>query len=986
MNHQSQPPSQSQHATGVCTVCLGEFKLQKHDGTLYKHGHGGGKPPCAGSHKPPYDIKTTQHTDASRTDVDNVSVDRVGISGVARRPIDTDVDTDDLLRHPQWVATMSRIPKSVRAACATTFTSLLQKVIAQPDNARAWKNLLSFAPSILAKPTRGGANRNMGNVVTNRLAGRQPDSASTPSTRTHHIQRPSRSGDTARIAAARRKLEAGNFRAAIRIICSDDAPATPSAETLQALRDKHPPAPADRRPAPADINNSRFTPLQVSQEDVLKILSTFPAGSSGGPDGLTAQHLKDFLSGAPDLSLASALTDLVNILLTGELPLNIREVIFGARLIALQKKGGGIRPIAVGYTLRRLAAKCANAHVIKKRSDELKPKQIGVGVAGGAEAAVHAARRLLHRLPDDHVFVKLDFSNAFNSVRRDVILESAANKLPELYRFINASLSCSPALTFGDETVASAEGAQQGDPLGSLEYCEATQDLLLSTVSEFAFGYIDDINLAGRADRVAQDVQAIIDSSSTTGLHLNQDKCQISANNLDMIDGWPIFGRFERIRKSDLTLLGSPISAGPSVESALQEKVATLNRAIERLSLLPAHDALCLLRNSIAMPKLLYLLRTSPCVGQPLLEQFDSVLRSGISTILNIDLTDAQWLQASLPVHRGGLGVRSARMLAPSAFLASAASTLPLQDAILATSIHAPVDEDDALATALQSWHTITDSDEPSDSGRGIQRAWDTRPVDTAYQHLLATQTEPVDQARLQAASAPHSGDWLYAAPLTAVGLHLSNEEIRYAAALRLGAVACQPHTCECGSVVDARGLHGLTCKKGSGRHFRHSLMNDLIWRALRRAQIPAAKEPAGLAATNRKRPDGTTLIPWMRGRPLAWDVTVADTYASSHLVRTSSSAGAAAEVAAISKKDKYDWLRTTHHFVPVAVETGGAWCSEAVEFVTELGRRITEITGDPLETTYLFQRLSMAVQRGNAACFQNTFQSHLINFSPAAP
>ena len=36
---------------------------------------------------------------------------------------------------------------------------------------------------------------------------------------------------------------------------------------------------------------------------------------------------------------------------------------FGANLIALRKKDGGVRPIAVGCTLRRLVAKCANSSV-----------------------------------------------------------------------------------------------------------------------------------------------------------------------------------------------------------------------------------------------------------------------------------------------------------------------------------------------------------------------------------------------------------------------------------------------------------------------------------------------------------------------------------------------------------------------------------------------------------------------------------------------
>ena len=67
----------------------------------------------------------------------------------------------------------------------------------------------------------------------------------------------------------------------------------------------------------------------------------------------------------------------MNVILNGVLPMPVREIFFGGRLIALEKKGGGIRPIAVGYSLRRLAAKCANSHVIKRRSDELQPVQVG---------------------------------------------------------------------------------------------------------------------------------------------------------------------------------------------------------------------------------------------------------------------------------------------------------------------------------------------------------------------------------------------------------------------------------------------------------------------------------------------------------------------------------------------------------------------------------------------------------------------------------
>ena len=55
-------------------------------------------------------------------------------------------------------------------------------------------------------------------------------------------------------------------------------------------------------------------------------------------------------------------------------------------------KKDGVHPIAVGYTLRRLAAKSAYTYVTEERSRVLQPKQVGVGVAGGAEAANHAMR------------------------------------------------------------------------------------------------------------------------------------------------------------------------------------------------------------------------------------------------------------------------------------------------------------------------------------------------------------------------------------------------------------------------------------------------------------------------------------------------------------------------------------------------------------------------------------------------------------------
>ena len=70
----------------------------------------------------------------------------------------------------------------------------------------------------------------------------------------------------------------------------------------------------------------------------------------------------------------------------------------------------------------------------------------------------------------------------------------------------------------------------------------------------------------------------------------------------------------------------------------------------------------------------------------------------------------------------------------------------------------------------------------------------------------------------------------------------------------------------------------------------------------------------------------------------------------------------------------KYSQLSNTHVFVPVAIETGGTWRHQAVELVQEIGIRTANITGDARESNFLFQQLSVALQRGNEVSFQNTF------------
>ena len=62
--------------------------------------------------------------------------------------------------------------------------------------------------------------------------------------------------------------------------------------------------------------------------------------------------------------------------------------------------------------------------------------------------------------------------------------------------------------------------------------------------------------------------------------------------------------------------------------------------------------------------------------------------------------------------------------------------------------------------------------------------------------------------------------------------------------------------------------------------------------------------------------------------------------------------------------------------FILVAIETGGPWNVEAIELIQEIWRRITLMNGESRETEYLFQSISIAIQKGNHLAYQSTFQT----------
>jgi len=119
-----------------------------------------------------------------------------------------------------------------------------------------------------------------------------------------------------------------------------------------------------------------------------------------------------------------------------------------------------------------------------------------------------------------------------------------------------------------------------------------------------------------------------------------------------------------------------------------------------------------------------------------------------------VDLNDDQWLQALLPVGEGGLQICSAQMLAPSAFLSSAASTSALQQSIFPDSVN--LLEAQSVASTETRWSSLSGSTHPANEEQHIQKSWD-KPVTKNHQALVFSRAAgDVDQP----------GYWLLHPPL----------------------------------------------------------------------------------------------------------------------------------------------------------------------------------------------------------------------------
>jgi len=457
---------------------------------------------------------------------------------------------------------------------------------------------------------------------------------------------------------------------------------------MDKLRAKHPRA----QPALAALlplgPPARTDVPDIAAADVVAAVRSFRRGSAAGPSGLRGDHLREALSSAHGDEVAAHLAQVVQLLARGDAPLEVAPHIAGAALHALPKRGGDVRPIAVGETLRRLASKCLCQAVREPAQQWLSPLQLGVTVSLGAEAAVHTARHCFHRNSGhaNKAFLTIDFENAFNSVDRAAMLREVRLRLPGLPPYAEWCYGHHSRLLFEGEPLTSEAGVQQGDPLGPLLFALALQLALRAVRSgpwdqqpELAFAYLDDVCLAGSLPQLRTALGRLTAGARQVGLALNPAKCKLTTTSHDgLVDPQSSPEGLTVDRSGAFTLLRAAI--GNSTFCTAHTQLHRVDASKPLLEALGALDdpqtGLLLLRECASFCKVAYSARvTPPALHIAALSAFDAEVRACLETLCTGPLPSQAWAQASLSTNAGGLGLRHASRHAMAGFVASTAAT-----------------------------------------------------------------------------------------------------------------------------------------------------------------------------------------------------------------------------------------------------------------------------------------------------------------------
>ena len=706
----------------------------------------------------------------------------------------------------------------------------------------------------------------------------------------------------------------------------------------------YPSAPPPSSRASAHLSKEDFTPAEIE-----RALLLFPKGSSGGLGGLMVEHLSGD-SGCRTRCIEQ-LAQVVSDFAWNRFPSPASSLLAGAKLVCLPKKDGGLRPIAVGELIRRIAGKVLLARYLPAAVGYLRPIQVGVSQKSAIEEVVHRTQlRADH--PEGCILAQVDLRNAFGCISRQAFLTQIESVCPSLLPY---AMACYGQPSTVSNSIISASvhtGVQQGDPLGPLFFAVGLHPVISAICHQLksAWWYLDDGTLVGTPAQIASCLEWLEPNLRSIGLEINRAKTIIWTPTA-LSEPLPSSLSSYSIAPPDqgVTVLGTPVGAEPFVLSWLSKRLTELDSVWARLTALGnAQGETLVLRACLGPCKITHLLRClRPKEARWLAAEIGPRLHDTWETILGSPLSPSDWALAKLPIHLGGLGASDPRDWWPAAQTSSWISTissspcsLPVPADLLETIKLLPQGNGlaaDLLACCSEGWPQVN-----SQSFKALwcqQHNWSM----LSYSQLCANcdACAPQRTQDLRAAHClPHAGDWL-AKPLSVSHHSFSSDEWRVLLRFHLGLPISSKSLCSaCGQQADRYGDHALGCPS-CGTVRRHNKMRDLIAEQARRAGWHTQLEVCLPSTDSSRLRPADILLPNKGAHPLALDIGI------SHPLRASAPRIVSAcpgESAARQEADKKALMQAqcqavSWRFQPLCFESTGGWGPGASFFLRHLAK-----------------------------------------------
>ena len=508
------------------------------------------------------------------------------------------------------------------------------------------------------------------------------------------------------LEAAVRKAKGGCLRAAVQLLRGDArVPGTrDTKEALQKLvamevtRDEREEIAAEVAEATARAGSVPSVKLR----NVRRKLRVLKRGAEPGPSGWRNGFLQ--VIGERPGGIA-ALAQWTNAYTMGRMTAAEATLWASVCLVALDRGGGKLRPIALGEALSKFAQAVLIDTIEKQIRTVLEPRQQSVRAPGGAELVANTLREWT-RTKSGRVILQIDLKNAYGQMYRSKALRELSAKCPQMAPMAAQQWQSGASWAWFKvdgkwEAFESERGGWQGSPDSNPTFCLGLTRPLETAVPEggpcACLGYADDTFIEGPAAEVESVWTALTSELVQDGHTVQAAKCNLWAatgverseedkralerltNLIPTTQGMlSIMGTEagDEYRTDAGSDDGGAANAGKRATKAIElcanvQELATTEIGCAKLSVAWALLVKCAAR------ALDYDARVVPPeILEPHAAKLDLAIRAAAEAVLGRAASEAEWDQLCLPGPLGGCGLRLPSTVAAPAYWASWAANV----------------------------------------------------------------------------------------------------------------------------------------------------------------------------------------------------------------------------------------------------------------------------------------------------------------------